>query len=147
MNQEHTNLALFKELKALCESSFPKKCEACGRRFESVDAFIKETYAVSKGGSGLKSSLDDKQRSIVELYRNCPCGSTLMDIFSDRRDPSPSGVHGRQLFGQLLQLLESKGLSADRGRQELLKILKGEHSAVLAKMGIIFFLRPKTRKL
>lgn len=136
MNEKNTDLALFNGLKALSEASFPKECEACGRRFESADAFINETQAVKKGSSGLKRSLDDHQQSIVELYRNCPCGATLMDNFTDRRDLSQSGVHRRELFGQLLQLLESKGLHSDRGRQELLKILNGEHSAILAKIGI-----------
>ncbi|MCK9987662.1 MAG: hypothetical protein AzoDbin1_04134, partial [Azoarcus sp.] len=38
---------------------------------------------------------------IVELFRNCVCGSTLMDCFRDRRDTSEAGLRRRARFGEL----------------------------------------------
>ncbi len=123
-------------LKSLSDQAFPKRCPRCGRHFESAAAFIRSTQAVRTGSSGLKSARDESDRPMVELFRNCPCGSTLMDRFDDRRDLSDPGLRRRRLFGQLMQLLENRGLETEVARAELLKLLRGEHSAVLASLGI-----------
>jgi hypothetical protein len=128
---------LFKDLKALSESSFPKKCSSCGKVYESSEQFVQKTDDVA-GRSGLKSSEDDCGDQIVELFRNCICGSTLMECFSDRRDASKTGLRRRELFGRLMAMLENKGLPADKARAELLKLIRGEHSRVLEQMGINF---------
>ena len=141
MDDPNRHLELYQGLKALSDASFPKKCASCGRQFGSLNAFIRETQSVSKGVSGLKRSLDGAKKSIVELYRNCPCGSTLMDCFDDRRDTTAWGTKHRALFGKLMRMLIVKGLASYRARRELHRILKGEYSSVLAKMGI------ETRKL
>jgi hypothetical protein len=85
---------------------------------------------------GLKSTADDDDQAIVELFRNCPCGSTLMDAFSDRRDISASGLKRRELFGKLMDMLTQKGVDMARARAELLNFIKGRPSALLEKMGI-----------
>ena len=72
-------LEIFKGLKALSESAFPKRCGNCGRVFETSEQYIRETEKVSD--SGLKESYDDDDTPILEVYRNCICGSTLMDFF------------------------------------------------------------------
>jgi len=141
MNTHSYDESIFQGLKAFSEASFPKKCSSCGRYFEDMKAFVNQTKATNNKGSGLKSGLNTSEKPFVELYRNCPCGSTLRDVFNDRRDSSASGVKRRELFGQLLNMLEKKGLATHRARQELLKILRGEGSTILAKMGI------ETRKL
>ncbi|MGD9190206.1 MAG: hypothetical protein PVI89_18450 [Desulfobacteraceae bacterium] len=128
---------LFKDLKALSESSFPKKCSSCGKVYESSEQFVLKTDDIS-GRSGLKSSEDDCGDQIVELFRNCVCGSTLMECFNDRRDLSQAGLKRRQLFGRLMAMLEKKGLPADQARAELLKLIRGEHSHVLEQIGIRF---------
>ena len=84
---EHDDL--FKGLQALAKSDFPKKCSTCGRTFNTAEEFIQQTELIRPEISGLKQSIDDEGLAIVELFRNCPCGSTLMDAFNNRRDMSP----------------------------------------------------------
>ena len=131
-----TDLDLYKALTALTESSFPKRCPACGRSYASADAFIMETRTVREGVSGLKSTRDDREKTILELYRNCVCGSTLMDYFDDRRDFTPEGRKRRELFNLSLNILKHKGVAEPIARVELIKYLKGEQSALLDKMGL-----------
>jgi hypothetical protein len=123
-------------LKSLSDQAFPKRCPRCGRHFATAAEFIHCTQMVRTGESGLKSVRDESDRPMVELFRNCPCGSTLMDRFDDRRDLSDPGLRRRKLFGQLLQLLENRGMSAELARVELLKLLRGEPSTTLAGLGI-----------
>ena len=113
---------LFKNLKALSDASFPKRCAMCSREYASVEEYVEKTKNVS-GQSGLKKGYDDDDKPIVELFRNCVCGSTLMDCFSDRRDVSEAGLKRRKLFGKLISMLTEKGVEAGVARQELLKIM------------------------
>ncbi len=124
---------LFAGLQALAESAFPKRCSTCGRVFESARQFMLETEEIRRGQTGLKQSLDDNDRTIVEVFRNCPCGSTLMDFFSDRRDLSEAGLKRREKFGQLLDQLVARGLDGAVARTELLKVLRGEGSELLSQ--------------
>lgn len=126
---------LFKNLKALSNASFPKRCAMCSREYASVQEYVEKTQDVS-GQSGLKKGYDDDDRPIVELFRNCVCGSTLMDCFSDRRDASDAGLKRRELFGKLIGLLTEKGVESVVARQELLKVMQGEPSEVLEKLGV-----------
>ena len=126
---------LFDGLKALSDASFPKKCGLCGQTYATVEEYVQKTEDVS-GRSGLKKGYDDDDKPIVELFRNCICGSTLMDCFNDRRDASDSGLKRRKLFGQLKELLTAKGIEGDVARSELLKLLRGESSPVLEKLGV-----------
>lgn len=128
---------LFENLKALSETSFPKKCNSCGEVYETSEQFIQKTGDVY-GTSGLKAGQGDCGGQIVELFRNCRCGSTLMECFNDRRDPGQAGLKRRELFGRLMAILEKKGLSAGQARAELLKLIHGEHSQILEQMGIKF---------
>lgn len=138
MNQlDNWDSHLFSDLKALSESSFPKKCSLCGEVYMSSEQFVSKTDEIS-GRSGLKSSRDDSGGHIVQLFRNCICGSTLMECFNNRRDASKAGLKRRELFGRLMAILEKKGLPAGLARAELLKLIQGKHSRVLERMGIIF---------
>lgn len=119
---------LFAGLRALAESAFPKYCKNCGRNFESSEQFLRDTQDIRAGQSGLKQSWDDNEIPIVELFRNCPCGSTLMDYFSDRRDLSQANLQRREKFAKLIEQLVAHGWSRDMARTELLKILHGEKS-------------------
>lgn len=126
---------LFNGLKALSDASFPKKCSFCGQEYASVDEYVKKTEDV-RGHSGLKKGYDDDDKPIVELFRNCVCGSTLMDCFNDRRDASEGGLKRRKLFGKLMEMITAKGIDDYTARTELLKILRGEQSETLGKLGI-----------
>lgn len=122
---------LFDGLRALANSAFPKHCSNCGRTYASAEQFLQETVSIRSNLSGLKESADDDDNTIVEVYRNCPCGSTLMDFFSDRRDTSEAGLRRREKFGELLQYLIQKGWDPAMARSELLKVLRGEKSELL----------------
>ncbi|MCW9023820.1 MAG: oxidoreductase [Gammaproteobacteria bacterium] len=124
---------LFSGLRALAESAFPKKCANCGRTFETAEQFLLETQNINETRTGLKASSDDDGSTIVEVFRNCPCGSTLMDFFSDRRDLSPAGLERRKKFGQLVDFLVNNGVEPATARNELLKVVHGEQSELLAK--------------
>ncbi len=129
------SLALFNGLKALSDASFPKKCSFCGMEYASVEEYVQKTEDVS-GKSGLKKGYDDDDKPIVELFRNCVCGSTLMDCFNDRRDVTDAGLKRRELFGKLMEILTEKGVAHEAARAELLKVIRGESSQLLQKMGI-----------
>lgn len=122
--------SIYKGLQALSNSSFPKKCMNCGRFYETAEDYIKKTEPIRKS-TGLKESIDDDDRPIVELFRNCVCGSTLMDIFNNRRDLSQRGIKRRQKFEEILDRLTAAGYSKEVAREELLKIMRGEESDIL----------------
>lgn len=116
----------FEGLRALAEAAFPKHCACCGRVFATADEFIGQTRALRQNVSGLKQSFDDDNVAIVEVYRNCLCGSTLMDFFSDRRDTSEACQQRRLLFERLLPLLMEKGMERAAARAYLLHVMRGQ---------------------
>ncbi len=121
--------SLYKALQALSNLSFPKECATCGKRYETVDEFVFETQALKKS-SGLKEEEEGGQ-IIVELFRNCICGSTLMDEFRNRRDLSLAGIKRREKFGELLDRLIDLGISYETARRELIKVMHGGGSPLL----------------
>lgn len=135
MTDESKKFDLFEGLHALRKSAFPKHCANCGRTFDTAEQFLAETESIRDGLSGLKQSYDDDDSPIIELYRNCVCGSTLMDFFSDRRDFSERGVQRRKRFGELLEYLMGSGMERELARTELLKVLRGEKSELLQQYG------------
>ncbi len=126
---------LFDGLQALSDSAFPKKCGNCGREYRSPDEFLTRSQAIP-GRSGLKESLDEDDTTIVEVFRNCECGSTLLDFFENRRDSSEKGNRRREVFGKMLALLQEKGLSVEEARGELKGVMNGKPSERLAQLGI-----------
>ena len=127
---DFTDEDLYKGLQALSDLSFPKVCNTCGNRYETIQEFISRTEKIRRS-SGLKEEFDDDDRKILALFRNCTCGSTLMDEFNDRRNLSEAGIKRRETFGGLMEKLSSKGISPKVARAELLKIMKGEGSKLL----------------
>ncbi|AXS78618.1 oxidoreductase [Dechloromonas sp. HYN0024] len=123
---------LVRGLKALAETTFPKRCRCCNRVFADVADYVMQTEAMPNGRRSLKQSFDDDGTVIVDLYRNCPCGSTLMDSFSDRRNATPQGEARRVRFDELMAYLVGRGLAANNARLELLKFLRGEPSELLS---------------
>ncbi len=125
---------LVRGLKALVATTFPKTCRCCGRTFQDVADYVAQTAALPNGSAGLKQSLDDDGTIIVDLFRNCPCGSTLMDSFSSRRDHSAAGEARRKRFSELLTYLIEQGLSSETARREMLIVLRGGRSAILSQL-------------
>ncbi len=136
MSEKNTFDQLYSGLRALSKVSFPKKCSTCNKVFETAESYIKETLSVPTHKSGLSVSYDPiDQINLVELYRNCTCGSTLMDIFNDRRDLTSIGDKRRKIFEKTLTLLIKSGWNRNESRMEILKLMKGEVSDKLQKLG------------
>lgn len=129
MDDTDPNLQFYSGLKALAAAAFPKRCRNCGKVYATVQHFLDESNAVRPHSTGLKQSYDEHDVPLVELYRNCPCGSTLMDVFANRRDASPAGAQRRQLFDTSVNYLVQRGVSAQQARQCLLRLLRGEANA------------------
>lgn len=125
--------ALFQGLNALEETSFPRTCGSCGRVYETAQQYLRETGSVSGGRSGLKESVDDNGHRCVEVFRNCVCGSTLMNVFGNRRDGSQAGLRRRQRVDELIAFLVANGLDKEVARAELLKMMRGGRSEILAR--------------
>lgn len=123
---------IFSGLRALVESTFPKRCRNCGREYASSAEFIAATRAVRPNCSGLKQSLDDDDNPIVEVFRNCECGSTLMEIFNDRRDLSEAGIKRRHRFEEMLGHLVSRGVAREVAYAELIKLMRGQANELLS---------------
>ena len=121
-------------LRELAEASFPKRCPTCGRTFETAAEFVAQTQPVRADHSGVKASQSDNGVAMLELYRNCPCGSTLMDFFSERRDVSDKGLMRRKRFEELHAYLVTTGVDKVLARTELLKVMRGEPSELLKKI-------------
>ena len=119
-------------LESLAKSAFPRKCHNCSKIFKSFDELLEATRSLNRS-NGIMESIDDNDKPILELYRNCTCGSTLVEFCRDRRDMSPEGIARRKRFGALLESLEEQGLSRNVARRELLKIVRGESSTVLSE--------------
>jgi len=123
----------FSNLKSIVDSAFPKECPMCGKIYNNEQDFIGETSKINNQ-TGLKQSYDDDDQPIVELYRNCSCGSTLMNFFGDRRDSTEAGLKRRAKFGELIDYLVNEGIDPTTARNELLKAIRGEQSEVLKKI-------------
>lgn len=126
---------LYSGLSFIMIASFPKRCANCGSVFETAADFLERTAAAG-GSSGLKESSDEDERPLVEVFRNCTCGSTLMEVCADRRDTSPAGLARRERFGKLMKMLEDSGIEGPVARLELLKVMRGEQSALLEGLGL-----------
>ncbi len=133
--KELENDTLFEDLVALEECSFPKKCLTCGAIYKDIDDFTSRTVKL-QGSSGLKSSEDDDGATILELFRNCECGSTLLDFFANRRDTSEQGLRRRHAFNRVIIDLVAKGLDAETAKKELKYYIRHKKSKVLEKFGL-----------
>ncbi|MCQ8103980.1 hypothetical protein NP590_07680 [Methylomonas sp. SURF-2] len=91
----------FQGLKAL-PFKFPRTCGSCGRVYRTEAEFLEQTQALGNDRSPIKAAEDDDGRVILEVFRNCVCGSTLMDEFHSRRDNSPEGQRRREAYAQAL---------------------------------------------
>jgi hypothetical protein len=127
---------LYRGLRSMAKDSFPKKCPKCGKEYATVEDFFYETQS-TWSESGLKQGLSDDDRTIVEVFRNCDCGSTLMEVFQERRDASPLGIERRRLFGHLMEIVMNQArIETTVARNEIIKILRGDQSDILAAHGI-----------
>ncbi len=125
---------LYAGLRELVAGSFPRRCSCCGREYETPEQWLRETRPVPRG-SGLKEAADEEGAAVVvELFRNCSCGSTLMETFDDRRDMSEAGERRRRYFGRMLDVLVQRGLRREEARGELLDARRGRISERLRSL-------------
>ncbi len=114
----------------MVESSFPKECANCGRVYENLEQYFRETKSLN-GPDQSGQSYGDEGFPIVVVSRNCTCGSTLMKVFDDRRDQTEEGRRKRVEFNELLGLLVASGLDEGLARAELRKAVRGEGSDII----------------
>lgn len=126
----------FEGLKALLESAFPKKCGNCGYVYETAEQFFMETQDMPRGHSSLKSVIEDDGMRIVEAFRNCRCGSTLMDEFGCRRDQSDKGAQRREAFDRMSILLQTRNISVAAARAEIVNFLHGKPNNLKALLNV-----------
>ena len=124
---------LFSGLQELTAGSFPKVCPSCGRVYEDLEQFLEQTVAIN-GKTGLKASVDDDEHTVVELFRNCVCGSTLMDFCQSRRDESADGIRRRETFARMMALLVQRGVAREKARGELLAVVRGGRSDLIERL-------------
>ena len=118
-------------LRELAESAFPKRCANCGREFQNAAEFLAATQPIRVDSSGLKQSQDDDGQAIVDLFRNCVCGSTLLESFRNRRNLSEDGIKMRMRFQEMVGKLVATGCPAETARAELLKLIHGQPNDLL----------------
>lgn len=123
---------LFVGLRELAESAFPKRCGSCGREYRNPIEFLAATEPLRADASGLKQSRNDDGLIFVEVFRNCSCGSTLLESFSDRRDPCEDGIMRRTLFQEQMGKLASLGFSVEKARSELHIFFHGRPNYLLS---------------
>lgn len=121
----------FRDLCEMEETTFPKQCRTCGKVYRDSREFIAHTVGIGPK-KGVKTSVDDDGGPILEFFRNCSCGSTLHGLYAERRDSSKKGFERRQKFDALMKRLEDHGFAYDVARNELLKLLRGKKSELLA---------------
>lgn len=119
----------YQGLKAYYRDSFPKYCKVCGRVYATLDDFLDETSSI-RGSSGLNEGLDELEQ-VVEVFRNCRCGSTLMDVCSNRRDTTDAGLARRRHFDEMVGGLVASGLDQVAARLELKRYLRNEPNRVV----------------
>ncbi|MFN3714115.1 MAG: oxidoreductase [Alcanivoracaceae bacterium] len=118
-------MSVRKEFSPLEVEAFPKQCRNCGKVYADERQFLAETTAATQAASGIRPVHHDNSDSNVylEVFRNCVCGSTLMELFHSRRDLSEQGLTRRQLFDSMLAILREAGHDRQVARAILLQQL------------------------
>ncbi len=133
MNKQTIQQELTSGLQSLAAAAFPRRCRYCGRRFSDLEAFLVATQEESAQSYPRPES---EKKSLVRLFRNCPCGQPLHATVADRRDDSPHGKLTRAQFTHVCRLLERTGLTPDQAQENLQELLNGRVSPALQKLGI-----------
>jgi hypothetical protein len=125
-------------LQSLVDSTFPKKCNNCGKIYKTKHDFLSETIPVKdislEDKSGLFEFESGDVNTTIGVFRNCKCGTTLMADFQDRRENSALGQSRRNKFKKLMDALVEHGVESGVARREILGILRGNHSEIIEEM-------------
>ena len=126
MSEAPIGEGVYAGLRELADSAFPKRCRLCGREYRNSAEFLAATQPVRTNSSGLKQGRDDDGHEIVELFRNCVCGSTLLESYWNRRDLTDAGIMRRKRFQNMVEKLVATGCPVETARTELLKFMRGQ---------------------
>lgn len=126
------NNDLLSGLQQLAAGTFPRTCPTCGHIYQDFAQFLRETKPLERH-SGLKE-VTENDSTAVEVYRNCVCGSTLMDLARDRRDETEAGKEKRWEFAAMVNKLTQRGLARDVAHSELHKLIRGESSPAIEQL-------------
>jgi hypothetical protein len=126
MSEQQNLEDIYAGLRQLADSAFPKRCKFCGREYRNSAELLAATQPLRTNTSGLKQSHDDDGQPIVELFRNCVCGSTLLESYWNRRDLSDAGITRRKHFSNMVGKLVETGCPRETARNELLKFMHGK---------------------
>ncbi len=108
-------------LQSRLKSEFPKDCRKCGKTYQSFEEFYFGTDEIVRGTVNYPTLGAE-----FYLHRNCksPCESTLVIVFTDRRDDSPPGCKRRDIFETCLDKLQDKmSIQPTAAREFLLGLL------------------------
>lgn len=89
-------------------------CPSCGKSYASLSACLSETSDTGETDAG----------SLRTMKRQCACGCVFVPTLHSKRDFSSEGVLRRKVFGELVALLQSAGMTHDQARRHLLLTLK-----------------------
>lgn len=127
----NVNEEIYTGLRELVDSVFPLRCGNCGREYRNSAEFLAATQPVHANSSGLQQSRDNEGHMVVDLFRNCVCGSTLLESFGNRRDLGEDGVKRRMRFQDMVDKLVAMGYTEEIIRGELLKLMRGQPNDVI----------------
>ena len=88
MDNKGQDLELFAGFNALSDNACPKEYATCGCVYRSPEDVVQQSQDIN-GHSGLKHGYGEDDRPVVEWFRNCLCGYTLMDSFQAGWTPLP----------------------------------------------------------
>lgn len=115
---------LLAKFRNLANEGFPHHC-ACGRSYKDLEDFLARTTSPHASSSGMVASLVGEGAEVVDLFRNCACGSTIMVIIQERRNFSRRTRYHRHLMQATMDACESAGVSHEQARGELLACIRG----------------------
>jgi len=106
--------------------AFPKTCVTCNAVYLNEIDFFQRTTPISNTATDIKVIKDDEENDadiFLEVFRNCACGSTLMELFHCRRDLSENGIRKRIIFETLLDGLVKIGHDRMAARTMILEFI------------------------
>ena len=111
------------------QTAFPKVCKNCQKVYQNEMQFLRETNAIpyvstdTRAITPIPGAMESENNIYLEVFRNCACGSTLMERFYSRRNLSEAGIERRIAFEVLLSALEVGGVERIEARRMLLAFL------------------------
>jgi hypothetical protein len=110
----------------LDEKAFPKTCSNCKKVYATDIEFFQQTTPLPHWPTDIKVIKDNessKSSDYLEVFRNCSCGSTLMEVFHCRRDISERGIRRREEFQRLLDALVKSGYKREAARAKIFEFI------------------------